>query len=182
MSKQVSEIPHWLRSALKGTLCWIGWRRCFYKMHNLVEGAIVAEVCNIIAANMHDNQRLICEKLYKEIDSEFSIGKSKRADLAITTDDTISHVLEVKRAVSTKLYDDIARLGILKSLEPTIKTYLIVFSEGKRPEDFVNENGVAVKKMKKYKGYKYKVRAVYKVSHSFSKKEHAHYACVLEVL
>lgn len=81
--KKKNDVPHRLNLALRGTLCWIGWRRAFYRMHNLVEGAIVAETYNIIAANLGDDQRLICEKLYKEINPKFPIGKSPRADLAI---------------------------------------------------------------------------------------------------
>ena len=45
--------------AFRGVVCWIGWRRSFYRMHNLVEGAIVAETCNVIAANLGDNQKII---------------------------------------------------------------------------------------------------------------------------
>jgi hypothetical protein len=190
VSRKKNDIPHWLNMALRGVVCWIGWRRSFYRMHNLVEGAIVAETCNVIAANLGDNQKLICEKLYKDIDSNFPIGQSKRADLAIVQKDgknpKVTHVIEVKRDSSSELMTDIERLGVLKLLQPQIKTYLIVFAENERPKAFVTENGCAVKKKLEYKAtqkkYSFKVRKVVKMSHAFSKKEHAHYACVLEVL
>ena len=188
--KKKNDIPHWLNLALRGTLCWIGWRRAFYRMHNLVEGAIVAETCNIIAANLGEGQQLICEKLYKEINPEFPIGKSPRADLAIVQKQKkkqiVTHVIEVKRYSSAKILDDVKRLGELKLLNPEIETYLLVFSENERPCDYVTENGCAIKKLFKHKvgkqEYEYKVRRVVKMSHAFTKKEHAHYACVLEVL
>lgn len=188
--KNKNDIPHWLNMALRGTLCWIGWRRAFYRMHDLVEGAIVAETCNIIAANLGDDQRLICEKLYKEINPKFPIGKSPRADLAIVQkkkkDTIVTHVIEVKRYSSKKILDDVKRLGELKLLNPDIKTYLLVFSENERPTDYVTENGCGFKKIFKCpigkKVYKYKVKNVVKMSHTFTKKEHAHYACVLEIL
>ena len=188
--KKKNDIPHWLNLALRGTLCWIGWRRAFYRMYNLVEGAIVAETCNIIAANLGDDQRLICEKLYKEINPKFPIGKSPRADLAIVKkkkkDTIVTHVIEVKRYSSQKILDDVKRLGELKLLNPDIKTYLLVFSENERPSDYVTENGCAVRNVFEYKVGKseceYKVRRVVKMRHAFTKKEHAHYACVLEVL
>lgn len=188
--KDKNDIPNWLNMAMRGVVCWIGWRRSFYRMHNLVEGAIVAEVCNIIAANLGDGQQLICEKLYKEINPNFPIGKSPRADLAIVQKQkksrVITHVIEVKRSSSAKILDDVERLGELKLLNPEIKTYLLIVSEQKRPCDYVTENGCAVRNVFKHKvkknKYEYNVRRVVKMSHTFKKKNHAHYACILEIL
>lgn len=191
MKKKKNDIPHWLNMAMRGVVCWIGWRRSFYRMHNLVEGAIVAEVCNLIAANLDDGKKLICEKLYYEINPKFPIGKTKRADLAILQTDKkenrVTHVIEVKRNSSLKkIWEDVERLGSLKKLNSEIKTYLLIVSEHERPQNYVTENGCAPKKVFKHKvgkqEYEYRVRKVVKMSHAFTKKEHAHYACILEIL
>ena len=190
VSKKKNKIPRWLNMALRGVVCWIGWSRSFYQKRNFVEGAIVAEICKIIDAKLRDNQKLISEMLYKDIDSNFPIGKSTRADLAILksvdNDQKVTHVIEVKRNSSSEIMKDIVRLGELKILQPQLKTYLIVISENKRPKKFVTEYGTEVNKefeiKKNQKKYSYKVRKVVKMSHYFSIKEKAHYACVLEVL
>lgn len=178
-----NDIPRWLKTAMHGVVCWIGWQRAHHNYH-LVEAAIVSEMQNLIKANLGDGKELIREIMYKKINSDFPIGKATRADLAIqkTEKNCITHVIEVKRSSSSKILEDVERLGSLKKLNPEIKAYLLIVSEHKRPQEYVTENGCKMKKKFKQKEYEYEVRRVVKMSHAFTKKEHAHYACVLEVV
>jgi hypothetical protein len=44
----LEDVPDWARQALQGVTYWMGHRRCFYRNHPLTEGALVAEICNLV--------------------------------------------------------------------------------------------------------------------------------------
>src|SRR5450759_1842594 len=48
----LEDVPDWARQALQGVTYWMGHRRCFYRNHPLTEGALVAEICNLVHANL----------------------------------------------------------------------------------------------------------------------------------
>jgi hypothetical protein len=65
--------PPWLHTALQGITFWMGHRRCFYRNHPLTEGALVAEICALVYANMPEEYQLF---------AKFSIRISSRSRFA----------------------------------------------------------------------------------------------------
>lgn len=197
MGKKLQELkplPNWMRPALQGVVYWIGHRRQFFRGHPLGEASIVAEVCNLIQANLHDKRarKLVCEVMFSELlpgkEEQSVLTERARVDLIVyKIDNKISktprHLVEVKRADSSKksISNDLNRLIAVKKECPEIRAYLIVVSEKGRPKAFVNEGGRAITGRQRVEGGFYYVRKVCKASSSFSFKESAHYACVLEV-
>lgn len=60
-------LPVWAMQALQGVTYWIGHRRCLYRHYPLAEGALVAEICNLIHANLPDSLTLTCEVQYSKL-------------------------------------------------------------------------------------------------------------------
>jgi hypothetical protein len=52
MSKPLDRPPKWAERALQGLAFWIGCRHSLYAHYPLSEGALVAEACNLIYANL----------------------------------------------------------------------------------------------------------------------------------
>jgi hypothetical protein len=61
MTNDLNKRPRWTQRALQGVAYWMGHRRCLYRDYPLSEGALVAEVCNLIYANLPDHLELHCE-------------------------------------------------------------------------------------------------------------------------
>jgi len=160
---------------------------------------MVAETCNLIFANLRGNEQLLCERLYRTLAPKgvWSAGSQERADLlvvqdhstAITTTQNLSGtsfvVIEVKRAsASRSLIDkDLERLARLKAAVPKNKVMLFLISEARRPDRFVGPDGVRSKvtySIPKTNAYFRVIRAC-KASSRFSRRDTAHYACILEV-
>ncbi|MBF0239895.1 MAG: hypothetical protein HQM12_19520 [SAR324 cluster bacterium] len=76
-------IPSWANSALQGIVYWVGYRDSYYRHHLLSESAIVSELCNLINANMDQENRLYCEVMYQDLNCTENELKQKRADLVI---------------------------------------------------------------------------------------------------
>lgn len=66
MKKPSDKLPLWIGKALQGITHWIGHRRSLYSHYPLPEAALVAEVCNLIHANLKDGYRLKCEVRYTD--------------------------------------------------------------------------------------------------------------------
>jgi hypothetical protein len=196
MKKSLQQLPHWAQRALQGVTYWIGHRRCLYRNYPLAEGALVAEICNLIHANLTDELVLLCEVQYTDLLG----GKVKpsvltqraRADLVVAVD---SHddesepvpkfIIEVKRssAPRAQIDADLRRIAAVRETHATIRCFLFLVAEAKRPNRFVTEDGKS--RLGKHdisgsNGY-YRVRRTWKAAHAFSHVEHAQYACLLEV-
>ena len=181
----------WAERALQGITYWIGHRHSMYSNYPLSEGALVAETCNLLKANLPRDIKLFCEiqysKLFQNKETPLELKKC-RADLVVgnkikkTDKITPKFVFEVKRALSiAEMNKDLRRLAVFRNRYPSVHTYLFVIAENKRPKYFVNGKGNAIRmKNLKFKG-QYNVKRVLKAGHSFSKIEHAHYACLIEV-
>jgi len=81
--------PFWAKRALQGIAFWIAHRRCFYRQHPLTEGALVAEICNLINANLRDRDlTLDCEVQVSKFLSQkpkikkTEVGTTRRCDCA----------------------------------------------------------------------------------------------------
>lgn len=60
MKSKLQKQPVWVDRALQGVTYWMGHRRCLYRDYPLSEGALVAEVCNLIYANLPEALQLLC--------------------------------------------------------------------------------------------------------------------------
>lgn len=194
-----AKIPSWVEISMQGIVYWIGHRRCVYKGQPLTEGALVAELCNLIYANLNGKLDLQCEVQYSnykiKYDRDSEVTAFSRADLVIGEKQAGSKLLdpkfiiEVKRASAPKkeIYSDLCRLAQVHKSLKEVRTFLFVISEAGRPRQFVTSEGKASEKnnyaqyMKNKIGVNYKVRRVLKAAHTFEKKEKVQYACIIEV-
>jgi hypothetical protein len=190
-------LPSWTSGALQGLAFWIGHRHSLYRHYPLAEGAIVAELCNLIHANLSSGEMLLCEQPYRSLVA--AVGKwptairpGARVDLVVADRGSskdeqprAKFVIEVKRAsgANGKIDEDLRRLADLKSFDSELKTFLFVISERTRPKRFVSVKGHAVAGNSPIVGTScfFRVRRVCKATASFAKTETAHYACLIEV-
>jgi hypothetical protein len=201
MDSVSTEIPRWIQRALQGITYWIGHRRCLYRRYPLAEGALVAEVCNLIHANLPDELLLKCEVQYSDLlrreikyekEARTILTQKSRADLVIVKRSTNrfkknvpTFIIEVKRASAPKsqIVRDLCRLAEASRRYPSIKTFMFLIAESHRPNDFVDEHGKSRKKkfsIAESSGHYY-VRKTWKAAHALSTIERAQYACLIEV-
>jgi hypothetical protein len=198
MSKK-AKCPPWADKALQGLVFWIGHRQALYSKYPLSEGALVAETCNLIFANLLPNEVLLCEVRYTDlVPLGNNLGKI-RADLVVASDinglplrkagslqSSATAVIEVKRAKSppAEIDKDLKRLASIKSINPSLRAFLFVVSESKQPARFVFKNGAARRGKHPIPTESfsyYRVRRSCKATYSFFSHKYAHYACIIEV-
>jgi hypothetical protein len=168
-----------------------------YRDYPLAEAAFVAELCNLIHANLPEKYRLHCEEQYSEFihrDERPSLLTEKsRADLVVyervvnrrgERELHASFIIEVKRATAPKaqIDADLRRLMAVRAVFPDIKTYLVVIAEAHRPPRFVSESGASITKQQRIEGFDgyFKVRRTLKAAHAYTRTERAQYACLVE--
>lgn len=189
--------PAWLERALQGLTYWTGHRRCLYRNYPLAEAAFVAELCNLIHANLPDKFSLHCEEQYSEFihsdDRPALLTEKSRADLVVyesvktrsgEIELHIKFIIEVKRASAPKaqIDADLKRLMAVRATFPDIKTYLVVVAEAHRPPRFVSAAGASITKRQRLNGFDgyFKVRRTLKAAHAYTRVERAQYACLVE--
>lgn len=149
-------IPAWTDEVLQGLAYWIGYRRSYYRHYPLLEGAITAELCNLLNGKLdhHSDGRLFCEVPYKNTYLE-SLTRGEpdaiRIDLLIAEEnapikdarkhiflDTAKIAIEVKRgnASTFEITKDLFRLANLNAMRPDIRTFLLIVSESKLPSQY----------------------------------------------
>lgn len=201
MGYTMPERPRFLEHALQGLAFWIGHRHSLFRSYPLPEGAIVAEACNLIQANLSDAFILRPECLYRCLVPEGKqingVGALARADLVICSKEAreiprnanlsthVRFVIEVKRASAsnTLLNGDLKRLyAFLTAAEGNARCFLFVVSESKAPSRFVKDgkSQLGPKTIPGGSG-RFHVRRTVKAAASFSNKRTAHYVCLLEV-
>jgi len=191
--------PIWVSKALQGVAYWVGHRQSLYSRHELSEGALTAEICNLIHANLQHPYLLRCEKLYRtflprDVRLPDKIAPNARADLSVWErfEDKNGryrprprYVIEVKRASATRkrIDEELQRLAAVVERNERIRGFLFVIGERRRPDRFVSEEGEAKKKRIRVDGFssKYSVLRVWVATRSFKDKDRAHYACLIEV-
>lgn len=202
--KRFDQIPSWTDTVLHGLSYWIGHRRAYFGDYPLLEGAITAEMCNLINSKIdHSNDgHLYCEVMYRHITGVIEPDQ-RRVDLLIAKtekflpnvegrdlQDTLDMVIEVKRgsASKTEITKDLQRLAHIKDIKPNVRAFLIVVSEGKLPNHYEwfaesANDVVASKKAIKIEGKnaECKVRRVCKVTSSLKSKTSFHSAILVEV-
>lgn len=182
----MEKLPRWAEASMQGIVFWIGHRRAIFRGYLLLEAALVAEVCNLIYANLADDQKLLCEQPYVQLAPGCEIEPGCRADLVvINSQGSAEAVIEVKRGREGQgqIKKDLTRLAALKRIMPNARAMLFLISENTLPRQFVGQNGHAIpgKHQIQDSNAHYRVRRVCKASASFERKNSAHYACVIEV-
>ncbi len=201
MGYEMPERPRFLEKALQGLAFWIGHRHSMFNSYPLPEGAMVAEACNLIQANLPSALQLQPERQYKTLVQPGvnldGISSQARADLVIfaksskdgpdkSTDfQRVHFVMEVKRgsAVKSSIDEDLRRLhSFLCGTQTHARAFLIVISESRAPSRFVHE-GKSLLGAHDIPGSTgcFHVRRTVKAAASFSNKSSAHYVCLLEV-
>jgi hypothetical protein len=193
---KLKKLPYWARQALQGVAFWVAHRRCMYKHYLLGESALVAEICNLIHANLDKSLVLHCEKRYEGflpgISKNGTISKKSRVDLSVFEkpekkgDALIPRfVIEVKRAsASNSIIDgDLQRLAAVRNHQRDVRAFLFIIAEAHRPNRFVNEKGNS--RTGKYPiadlPNHYRVRRTLKAASAYRNVESAQYACLLEI-
>jgi len=202
MGEELEKWPTWAERALQGLAFWIGHRHALYRDYPLSEGALVAESCNLIFANLLPDEVLLCEERYSRLVPHGQwptrLGQRSRADLVVVTGIKKMHaeesgsllpyaraVIEVKRGSASRaqIDEDLKRLAALKAANTNVRAFLFLVSEARRPRRFVSSEGRA--KLGKYKilttNSHYRVRRACKAASAFSGTDSAHYACIIEV-
>lgn len=201
MSLSLPERPKWLEHALQGLAFWIGHRHSLFKDYPLSEGALVAEACNLIQANLPHELVLMPECMYKNLVGVGStvqdVGALARADLVLCAANAkaigregnlaahTKFVIEVKRgnAGTQSINEDLTRLhAFLRVATAGTRCFLFVVSESLAPRRFVKDGKsiLGVHTIPGSTGH-FRVRRSVKAAASFSGKESAHYVCLLEV-
>ena len=178
------KLPQWCDTLLQGLSFWIGYKRQYFYSYHLSEGAIMFEALNLIQSHIEKPQKLSCEVTYKKLGMD--IDNNSRADIAISTNETLDYIIEIKKAESTKscIEEDIIRLAEFKRQKPSVVCFLLIVSQGKIPKYFVSDKGIAVDKKIKINNINVKTRRVCKAVNSFNNDKaikSAHYACLIEV-
>lgn len=201
MSLLLPERLGWLEHALQGLAFWIGHRHSLFRDYPLSEGALVAEACNLIQANLPADLVLMPECLYRNLVGQGAavagVGALARADLVLCAAEAkvvgregnlsahTKFVIEVKRgnASTQSVNEDLRRLhGYLQVATKGTRCFLFVVSESLAPRRFVKE-GKSILGDQRIPGSTghFRVRRSVKAASSFSGKETAHYVCLLEV-
>jgi hypothetical protein len=201
MGISLPERQIWLEHTLQGLAFWIGHRHSLFKDYPLSEGALVAEACNLIQANLPHDLVLMPECMYRNLvvagKAVQGVGPQARADLVLCDlaakaigrgGNVAAHtrfVIEVKRgdASAQSINDDLLRLhSFLQFARVGTRCFLFVVSESLAPKRFV-KNGKSIlgtHPVPRCTGH-FRIRRSVKAAASFSGKESAHYVCLLEV-
>jgi hypothetical protein len=184
--------PAWATLALQGLSYWIGHRQSLYGSYPLSEGALVAELCNLISANLPHTERLECEVMYSTLLNETSppegvLTEKSRADLVIrrAINGKPRFVVEVKRSAAgnEQINNDLKRLAEIRRRLPTVRSYFFLISEGVRPQRFVSANGGSIKGVQEIpesQGH-FRTRCTLKAIPIFSNPDIGQYCCLIEV-
>lgn len=131
---KVDSIPNWMNDVMQGMCYWIGHRRSYYRQHPLSEGALTAELCNLIASGIDGT--LSCETPYRSLVKD--LKSRERLDIFVneTANGGDITAIEVKRGSASKIdiNKDIIRLAALKKANQNYKTFLMLISEDKLPQ------------------------------------------------
>lgn len=116
-------IPNWTSDVLQGVTFWMGYRRSYFKDYPLLEGAIVAELCNLLSSKLNPDSdgRVFCEVPISNLIQDHTSRVERdtiRYDLLIAKEnkpvrnsrqhnffDSASIVIEVKRGSASR--DDV---------------------------------------------------------------------------
>jgi hypothetical protein len=186
MKKSLTTVIKPFGKALQGIAFWVSYNKMYFNNHKLQEAPITLEFCKLLQSNFTDGQNVFQEEMLKKI-YHSDVKTLERVDLLIKDKNRKElFAIEFKTDVNAAKIDaDINKLLKIKLARPDITCYLIVVLEKRHNKRFIDNKGVAVKKIIKIKntiGF-YKVRRVCKSIASFNleKTYKANYALLIEV-
>lgn len=146
-------IPKYWNEILQGLSYWIAYKKQYFKDHLLTEGAIVAELTQLLSAKIESNMRIECERMYKEINPQIIdqsrvdilIGKKtndkyKNGKIKKLMPNELLEIIEVKRYEGDwkKVEVDFEKLFKLKKNLPNTRLFQIVVGQEKLPDKIFN--------------------------------------------
>ena len=162
------------------------------------EGALAAELGNLIHSHLPDKLHLRYEYMYSSllptgVGSE-DVTALARADLAVYESlkspsgqqtSSVRFVIELKRASAAegRINKDLRRLALIVENRENVRAFLCVASEESRPNRFATVNGIARRKEVPVEGSTCVCAVVNlkKAAFLFENRERAHYVCLIEV-
>jgi len=136
-------LPNWVEPSIQGLTYWIGYKKQLYVSGILNEGAIVSELATLINSNLKEGEKIKCEDYYREMSDE--IISEERADIAIYNKKKLQYLIEVKRSDSRQslINNDFIKLCKLKSIYTDVRCFVLLVCQGKIPQFYVSDDGVA---------------------------------------
>jgi len=131
-----------IKDALQGLAFWISYRQTLYRWHLLNEGSLVVEFVNLLNARLAK----VDSEFKIECESQYEDSGRERMDVEITRkDDSQVAIIEFKRYLAgpKAIKEDMKKL--LNRKNSNVSCFLVVVSEGKRPEKYVDNYGKAIK-------------------------------------
>lgn len=143
--------PHWSR-VLQGLAHWIAYKSQYFDGHLLPEGAIVAELTQLLSSKISSVSKIECERMYKTL-YKTSAPKNlnnRRADIVIGEKPKnkgihiakVGEVIEVKRYKEgsfKKIESDFEKLAMLKGINKNVRLFQVIVGQKKVPKKLFNE-------------------------------------------
>ena len=147
----LKEISHYWQRVLQGTAHWVSYKKQYYAGNLLTEGAIVAEIAQLIATFLPDNEKFECEKMYQELDVfiedqtriDIVIGKWKKVDgKKVLINNHIHSAIELKRYENNWdfIQNDFEKLWRLKRKLKNIRLFVVLVGQGKLPKKLFSDS------------------------------------------
>jgi len=131
---------------------WVAYKKQYYSGHLLTEGAIVAELTQLLSAKISDGCRMECERMYKDIHSLCPKG-DRLADIVIGNKgmaknplkpSNITDVIEVKRhdgsSGLSNVIKDTDKLNDLRAGRKDIRLWQVVVGQRRVQRWAFNKN------------------------------------------
>lgn len=141
----MQDIPRYYEPVLQALTHWIAYKREYFYEHLLPEGAIVAELTQLLSAKLPSGFQVKCETLYKDMDP--TVEKLIRADITIS--ECVDGCLELRDVIEVKRYDSAAdfdkvikdadKLSILREALPHVSLLQVVAGQRRAPDKLVTD-------------------------------------------
>jgi hypothetical protein len=184
-------VPVWIKKSMAGVCFWTGHRQATYRNYPLGESALVAEFCNLLYANRGATDVTVsCEVQFSKLfNSGITETPNRRVDICIYSNptktlDNLKYLFEIKRYSRgiSEIKQDLEKVLLVKQESPRIRAFVVVFSEGKLPKEYVTPKGLTSKKKIPLQtgGFARNI-ATMKAIKLLKSIEKGHFACALEV-
>ncbi len=141
----MKDVPIYYGSVLQAITHWVAYKQEYFRNHLLPEGAIVAELTQLLSAKLPSGYQVYCETPYKEMDE--NITKDIRAD--ITVYEHVGAHLELRDVIEVKRYDaashftqvikDSKKLSVLRVNNPNVRLFQIAVGQKKAPGELLTD-------------------------------------------
>lgn len=171
----------------------MGLRDSYFGSYKLTEGAIVGELCNLLAAGLPGELKLSPEYKVEKLSGIKQTGKGRREAVDIAIEERRKgaptdphHCIEVKRWGGGDYEADIDKLAKARAVKGSSwRGFVLVVAQGERPDALVTKKGLAPRtgSLVTKSGNTYRVRRVCKALHTLKADSTTGYwAVLLEVV